>query len=150
MRTSIPHQHDAGGAALVDAKGGHLIGLVVSSDDPLVSAIPVDVLRAIGESFMAVGQPAIEWLGIHGSGHSEGGVIITEISPGGPAEGADLVAGDVIVAVNGESVDGMNHLAHLIRQAGVDTTIRLRVGTGDRTRTVGVTVGARPPGPSGP
>lgn len=149
LRTSIPHQHDAHGAGLIDVKGGHLIGLVIDSDDPLVSAIPVDVLRGIGESFLAVGQPAIEWLGIRGSIHSEGGVIITEIIPAGPAEGAGLVAGEVIVKVDGQLVDGMNHLAHLIRQAGLDTTIRLQIGSGDRMRPVAVTIGTRPPGPSG-
>ncbi len=144
LRTSIPYRDDAAGAALVDSKGGHLVGLVIGSDDPLLSAIPLPVLRHIGQSFVEVGEPALEWLGVRGSVHSDGGVIITEIIGGGPAASHGLLAGEVIVAVDDEPVENMNHLAHLIRRAGADAAVRVQVASGDRTRTVEVTIGTHP------
>lgn len=150
LRTSIPRQDDAGGSPLLDSKGGNPIGLVIESNDPLVSAIPLRTLRTIGESFVSVGQPAVEWLGVRGGTHGDGGVVLAEIISGGPAEAAGLLEGDVILTFDNRPVASMNHLAHLIREAGADTPVRLQLRDGEqRRRTVTVTVGTRPPGPSG-
>jgi S1-C subfamily serine protease len=150
IRTSIARRHDADGAALVDRKGGHLVGLVVDAHDPLLSAIPTSTLQRVGQAYATVGAPAVEWLGVAGVVRPEGGVIITRVPEGGPADAVGLSVGKAIVAVDGQAVVDMNHLAHLVRRAGVGTTIRLRVVAGTTTTRVDVAVGVRPPGPSGP
>ena len=149
LRTSIPRQDNAGGSPLLDSKGGNPLGMVIDSNDPLLSAFPLRTLRTIGESFVSVGQPAVEWLGIRGNAHGDGGVVIAEIIGGGPAEAAGLIEGDVILTFDNQPVASMNHLAHLIRRAGPETPVRLQLGDGQRRRIVIVTVGTRPPGPSG-
>ena len=144
IRTSIPSRGSAEGGPLLDRKSGHLIGLVVHGNDPLVSAIPLETLRAIGAGFTTVGHPSVEWLGVRGSPHDGGGVIVTGIVGNGPADGVDLALNDVVLAVDGVPVENMNHLAHLIRLAGADTTVQLVVARGDATITIEVTVGTHP------
>ena len=48
------------------------------------------------------------------AGTNRGAIIVTSIR-GGPAYKADIVAGDLVTAVNGEGIDGLHHLIEKIR-----------------------------------
>lgn len=71
-------------------------------------------------------------------------VVISEIAPESPAETANLQAGDIIVAINGETVESGNDVSTLVQQTlGEPTEIRLeREG---QTVTVSLTPRANPP-----
>lgn len=71
-------------------------------------------------------------------------VVISEIAPESPAETANLQAGDIIVAINGETVESGNDVSTLVQQTlGAPTEIRLeREG---QTVTVSLTPRANPP-----
>jgi len=150
LRTSIPNRDGADGATLVAMNDGAVLGLVVASDDPLVSAIPVATLRRIGNAVTTVGAPAVEWLGVRGSLRPAGGVTIDEIIESSPADGIDMLDGDAVLALDGEAIANMNHLAYLVREAGAENTVRLRLLRDGRLRTVDVTIGLRPVPPSEP
>ena len=55
------------------------------------------------------------------------GVLVLEVEPGEAAEEAGLGQGDVIVSVNGETVEGLEEFERLIDQARKDGAARLRV-----------------------
>ncbi|THD61949.1 MAG: serine protease [Bradyrhizobium sp.] len=68
--------------------------------------VPIDLLKPVLDDlrkFGRVNQPARPWLGIL-SAEIENKVVVVGISAKGPAARAELKAGDVILAVNGEKV----------------------------------------------
>jgi S1-C subfamily serine protease len=55
-------------------------------------------------------------------GVKSGGLLVTEVEPGGLAERAGLKAGDCVTAVNGERVMSASDLAGAMRRAGKAAT----------------------------
>lgn len=119
------------GGALVN-KEGKLIGIntaKVQSTDGIGFAIPVNVAKPVVKSFIENGMFESVQLGIRGVNldifkqyyqvdeklDTEKGVVISEIPKGGNASRSDLKVKDIIVGINGESIDSMNQLKqHLL------------------------------------
>ena len=88
------------------------------------------------------------------------GALILELSPGSPADKADLqgsenlatvngvdirVGGDVIIAIDGDPIISTDVLiSHLARFTDVGQTIALRIVRDGEEQTIEVTLGARP------
>ena len=114
--TAPPHPQ-FGGAALIGADG-RLLGIgslwinVAAKGAPPKSGnmfVPIDRLKPILEDLIENGRPSTPrrpWLGVN-TNESAGRVFITRVTPGGPAAGAGLKAGDVIVGVAGRRVADM-------------------------------------------
>jgi len=69
-------------------------------------AVPVELLTPIMGDLLSRGRssaPPRPWLGIY-CGDGEGAVVVQRVSPGGPADKADIRAGDRIVAVGDTEV----------------------------------------------
>ena len=112
------------GGPVIDARGA-LIGLVTvvvpesSADAPAVAAIPVPLLAAVLED---VARPATSRRGIvglaaesllipgtpDGARHDERVLMVSAVRPGLPADQAGVRAGDLIRAVDGAPLDGMD------------------------------------------
>jgi S1-C subfamily serine protease len=70
--------------------------------------VPIDLLKPLLGDLVARGRPSKPsrpWLGVQ-TQDVHGNVIVTDVSPQGPADRAALRAGDVIVAVGGQPVKG--------------------------------------------
>lgn len=90
-------------------------------------------------------RPGIEGRRVVTGAHSVPGALIVEVLTDTPAAKAGLVAGDVISAVNGVTVDMSNTLAALIGQHRPGDRVTLDVmGANHQTRVVTVTLGANP------
>lgn len=91
---------------------------------------------------LGCGAVSSDWEGgIHARmGHSpERGLRVLEVPPDGPAARAGLAAGDVIVAIDGEQVDGMPPEAIAERLRGeVGSRVRLRLDRSGRLLTLQV------------
>ncbi len=79
-------------------------------------------------------------------GRSQGaeGARVREVSPGGPAQRAGVLAGDLIVAVNGKTVRGPDparQVIELLRGVRPGNTVDLRVLRHGTTRTLSVLAG---------
>jgi carboxyl-terminal processing protease len=60
-------------------------------------------------------------------------LVVTSTIPGSPAEGAGLVAGDVVARIDGAAVDGLTSDAALAKVRGAkDTAVTLTIARGDR------------------
>jgi len=103
-----------GGGALIGADGkllgiGSLVVQQTASDGESVDlnmAVPVELLTPIMGDLLSRGRssaPPRPWLGIY-CGDGEGAVVVQRVSPGGPADKADIRAGDRIVAVGDTEV----------------------------------------------
>ncbi len=70
----------------------------------------------------------------------DGSVKVVKVLPDGPSDGS-LEAGDVITAVNGEAVEGVEDLTDAISEAGVGANLTLTVTRDGSEMDVSVTIG---------
>lgn len=72
------------------------------------------------------------------------GASIESLTPGAPGEQAGLREGDVVVAINGESVDSSTALTRAVGSVRPGQTMRLDLYRDGRRQTVNVRAGTRP------
>ncbi len=108
-----PAHPNWGGTGLISADG-ELIGIGSlqlerereGKAEHVNMIVPIDLLKPVLEDlrrFGRVNRPARPWLGLY-STEIDNKVVVIGISGNGPAARAELKAGDVILAVNGERV----------------------------------------------
>ncbi len=114
--TAPPHPN-FGGAVLID-RGGKLVGIGSLFTTVAISGlgsipgnlfVPIDLLKPILADLIAKGrssEPLRPWLGVY-SEETHGRVIVTRVTPEGPAERAGLKSGDVILMVKQKEVSGL-------------------------------------------
>jgi S1-C subfamily serine protease len=142
-----------GGAALLDAND-NLIGvgslrlqMLQGGDTVEINMIvPIDLLKPILDDLVTRGQVRREarpWLGVFSAERSNG-VVVMNVSDGGPADTAGLKSGDIISELDGEEVAGLGDFYRKLwarAPAGSEFSLRivrsgreswLRVKTADR------------------
>ncbi|SLN27541.1 S1C family serine protease [Oceanibacterium hippocampi] len=151
--TSPPHA-DWGGAALVDPQGRLVgIGSLIVGDarpgpppEPGNMFVPIDLLKPILGDLLAGGRveaPPHPWFGMF-TRDTDDGVVVSAVTPDGPAAGAGIRPGDKVVAVGGMPVGAMAELFRTAWAMGPPGTVielglerdgaplSLPVTTGDR------------------
>lgn len=113
IKTSVPKQQRMAGAALRNT-AGQVVGVVVSTDGPNVSALPIDRALRTAKALMANGSGSSSWLGLQSTA-DDVGVWVERVDEAGPAAGL-LQPGDRLITVNGVPVRDLDHLIHLVRQ----------------------------------
>jgi S1-C subfamily serine protease len=146
-------------------------------------AVPINTARDVVRQLKADGEVEHAYLGITGSSVTPDlakalklpvgrGVLVDEVVEGGPAdeagirggdssatiEGANVkVGGDLIVAVDGDDVSGMEEVIDAVNTAAPGDQLKLTIRRGKEAKTVTVTLGIRPEsvedaqsGPDGP
>ena len=79
------------------------------------------------------------------TGDSREGLLIKDVRPGSPAEEAGLLAGDLIVAVDGVLIANIYDYTHLIRRHKAGDQLQLNLKRGDERLRVHVLLGERQP-----
>ena len=74
----------------------------------------------------------------------ETGVVVLHVIVGSPANDAGLQRSDILVSVDGTSVDGVQSVAQAVRDASPDDVLALEVQRDDSTLSVDVTIGEHP------
>lgn len=116
------------GAALLDRQGKLLgIGSLVVGDAmgkrtnvPGNMFVPIDVLKPVLGDFIANGKSTAKvrpWIGIN-TQEVQGNLIVTRVSPEGPADDAGLKAGDIIVGIRGQEIKGQADFYTKLWQSG--------------------------------
>ncbi len=118
-------------------------------------AIPINVAMDIADQLRSEGHVTRGWLGVmiqpvskdlaesFGMDRPEG-ALIADVDPDGPAARDGVQAGDIVLAVNGETVERSSNLPRLIGRVAPDSEVELTVlRAGDR-KTLSVTVGDWP------
>jgi S1-C subfamily serine protease len=146
---TAPPYADFSGAGLLD-RDGRLVGIGSlftrieipgSGYAPCNLFIPIDRLKSVLKDLLVTGRPsgpARPWLGIQAK-EVEGRVSVIRVSSGGPGEQAGVQAGDLVLAVDDQTVSG---LAELYRKvwalggAGVDVPLSVLRGAEVKKLTV--------------
>ncbi|MDI3340287.1 MAG: trypsin-like peptidase domain-containing protein [Sphaerobacter sp.] len=145
------------GGPLLDA-AGRVIGINAMVAAPGVAlAVPSHV---VGAFVSHLGEPA-PWLGITAlpvlippayrrSAGAAAGLLITEVAPGGPAEAAGLLPGDVIVQVAGEPIRQPRHLLEALARTPAGAELALAIFRGGRPLATAVRPTLRAAGSDAP
>jgi serine protease Do/serine protease DegQ len=146
------------GGALVDARG-RLVGInsaIVSTTRGNIGigfAIPVNLASSIMHSLIETGTVARGYLGVSpesvtpefaetlGLPKGTKGVVIADVTPGSPAEKADLKRTDVILSVNGRALSSLEDLRLTIAQSMPGSKVILNIVRDGSAHPVEVTLG---------
>jgi S1-C subfamily serine protease len=119
---------------------------IAAPDGPEVRAIPVRQMAAKMMARAAAGENRSSFgLGIQAPAGAlaavfgKEGVIVSEVLAGGPADTADIVVGDILLAVGEVEIDSVDTAARALSTANLDTPVTLRVRRADRVSDVTVT-----------
>jgi S1-C subfamily serine protease len=127
-----PYNSSFGGAALVDSAGS-VVGVTSLrlGDAPYVNlAIPIEKFLPGKDELLAKGRVESRrprpWLGLYTVG-AERGVVVSGLSPVGPARTAGFRPGDVIVRLNGTKVESQEDFYRRLWQGSVDQDVQIVV-----------------------
>jgi len=127
---------------------------IAGSGNALGFAIPVDIVKSIMPGLIKNGRIPTPGIGIAAGDEALAmrlgieGVIIARISPGSPAERADLrvmnastkAIGDVITGANGRPIRSAFDLTDQLEDVGIGQSIRLTVKRDGKTVEVEVEI----------
>jgi len=152
------------GGALVNASG-QLIGITsaiasLGSSDSSSSqsgnigigfAIPVNEAKSIANQLITSGTATHPYLGVSSKdgvvadgSAKRAAAVLTNVVAGTPADKAGLKAGDAVIAVDGNSIDGSLSLVAQVRERTVGDSVALKVIRGGQSKDVNVTLIAKP------
>lgn len=113
-------------------------------------AIPVNLASNIADQLIKDGSAEHAFLGVTmqdatatADGVTRRGAKVVEVSSGSPAADAGLQAGDVIVAIDDDSVNGAESLTAYVREKAADQKVTLTYVRDGKTQTVDVTLAVR-------
>ncbi|MFT5040289.1 MAG: serine protease Do [Hyphomicrobiaceae bacterium] len=148
------------GGALINLKG-ELVGIntaIVSRSggyQGIGFAIPSDMAQSIMDNLITHGRVLRGWLGVMIQNidsdmadalglESQGGVLVSDVSEDSPALEAGVEVGDVIIQVDGTTVDSTGALRNKIAGSGAGTKVKLGVLRNGKRKNIKVLLGELP------
>ncbi len=149
------------GGALINAEG-EVIGIntaIISStggSHGIGFAIPIDLAKQVMEQIIEHGRVIRGWIGASGQDlvpalaksmdlpEDTGGVLLSGVLEGGPADEAGIVPGDIIQRINGEPVNSAQAVMNQIATASPGTSMQLTILRGQQVIPVQLIVSERP------
>ncbi|MFQ6673508.1 MAG: S1C family serine protease [Fidelibacterota bacterium] len=125
---------------------------VLDSLTEKLSELKIDVKES--PAYLSVRGPKTTWLGVYVQPLTDqlrnsfrvkdpGGVLVSDVVEGSPAEAAGLKAGDVIVSVDRKKMGDSADFVSLIRGKSPGDRVRLRIVRDGRKRTITATLDSR-------
>jgi S1-C subfamily serine protease len=146
----------AEGGALIDAQG-RVLGMTVLGPRRRPLAIPTSTIERAVDQLLARGHVFRAYLGaglrplrsqrqadkLPASSRGRG-VLVVDLDPEGPAKRAGLLIGDVITSWNGNAIDRVRDVIHLLGPESVGSTVDLALVRGGESKALQVMLGERP------
>jgi len=141
------------GDGVVFTSDGRFVGMIAAGpNDGRVAVLRGSALLRTAVD-LAQGRSVVHpWIGITGHDLEPGegataaghGAMVSAVSIGGPADAAGLLPGDVVVALNGQTVESMAQVARMVHRHQALDQIVVQVDRAGTELSVTVTVGAQP------
>jgi S1-C subfamily serine protease len=142
------------GGPLVDAEGklvglnswyygrGSTRSLTTDAADRLVKSLVAH--GRVKKPYLGIGtQPVFLGADAARLAGQERGLMVIGVEPGSPAATGGVLQGDILVAIDGEAVNGMRHLFRALQGIEVDSDHTVKVVRGGELKELKVTVGER-------
>jgi len=158
IQTDAPINPGNSGGALLDAKG-RVVGINTAilshsgGSNGVGFAIPINLVRSVAEQLVSTGKVERGFLGVNlepltpdlaaqfGTGT---GALVTDVTPGKPADKAGLKSGDIITTLNGKVVENPNHLQLAVISLPPGTEVTIGYLRDGKEATVNVKLDVRP------
>ena len=149
---ALSHRDDGG--PVVDASE-HLLGISTLGHDDSVLIIPPSTVERSVETLLAHGRVERGWLGLalqpvaipdawREAAGDESGLMIMSVVADGPAAGAGLQVGDILLTVGGERAAHVRHLAEHLGSDSIGRQVELGVLRSGSARALRATISTRP------
>jgi putative serine protease PepD len=146
IQTDAAINHGNSGGPLLDTSGTVVgVNAQIESEsggnDGVGFAIPVNTVKTITSQLIAGQKITHPFLGVYLEDASGGGVTITKLTAGGPADTAGVKAGDIITAVDSTPITTSDDLVAAISADTVGQKVTLTVTRGGASQQISVTLG---------
>ncbi|MEV0155256.1 trypsin-like peptidase domain-containing protein [Micromonospora sp. NPDC050686] len=155
IQTDAAVNHGNSGGPLVDG-AGRVVGvnstiksLVADGQEAgnigLAFAIPINQAKRITQDIIGTGKARRTVIGAQVGGPNAGsgdGVRLQQVEPSGPAAGAGLRAGDVILRLNGRPMSAPTDLIALVRKFAPGSVVTVEYRRGSTRQNTSVTLAA--------
>ena len=144
------------GGPMVDA-AGKVAGMNTSGPRNMALTIPASTVNRVVNQLVSKGRIARGYLGLGMqpvrlpdtlksalSLASNGGVIVINVEPNGPADKAGVLIGDVLVAIDGNPVSDTGNVQAMLGTETVGKSLKVQLIRGGAPLEVTLTVGERP------
>jgi serine protease Do len=142
------------GGPLVNRRG-EIVGINEIGVVGLSGAIPSNVARVVARSLIETGRVIRGWSGITVQPRLEAagegaGVLVSDVAAGSPAAGAGVQPGDLIIACDGQPIEGgeekaVSHFNRLEASQLPGTEFTVEFMRGDRKKTARIELSTREP-----
>ena len=160
LQIDAPVNRGNSGGPAFDERGG-VIGVNTAIYSPsggsvgIGFAIPTEVAKDVISALKEKGSVSRGWIGVQIQPVTQDiadslglkatkGALVAQPAKGGPAEGAGLKSGDVIIAIDNEKIDGPRELSRKIAALGPGKTVGLTFLRGGAEKTVQLKLGVLP------
>ena len=144
------------GGPLIDLQG-NVVGIntaIVASGQGIGFAIPINMAKDIVAQLKSKGEVTRGWLGVgiqdltpelaeYYKLDRKDGVLVTHVFEGDPADRGGIKVNDIIIAVNGESVNSSRDLSRKIAGLGVGKKTSITVLRDGKERTITIETAKR-------
>jgi S1-C subfamily serine protease len=107
-------------------------------------AIPSNTVARIASAIIAGHPVKHSYVGVELNGSSAGGAGISSVQPGSPAQAARLQDGDLITAIDGQTITSTDQFIATVDNYQPGQTITLTIKRGGQTTSIKVKLGTRP------
>ena len=154
MRVTAPLHEGFAGGAVVDASG-RLIGIGTAAQiRGLAVVIPAAIAWKSVAHVLEHGRPRTGFLGLsgqpvrlaerqRGNGGRDRGLLVLDVTAGGPAEAAGVLIGDIVLDLDQQAIASVDNLLALLNTERVGRSVPLRVLRGGVATDLSVTIGER-------
>jgi len=145
------------GGPLINMKG-EVVGIntmIIAGGQGIGFAIPIDLAKGIVTQLKTNGEVTRGWLGItiqdlkgelaeYYGLKGKTGVLVASVVPGDPADQAGIKPKDIIINVNGQTVNSSRDLTSLTANLSVGDEAQVRILRNGKSKTLEVQIGKRP------
>jgi S1-C subfamily serine protease len=154
LETDVDLPPGFSGGALVDMQGRFLGLLTAALSRTAAVVIPGETISRVTQTlqqhggirrgYLGVGAHPVRLpQGLWARAGSEGGLILLNVEPEGPADRAGLLMGDVLVSLGGQPLHSIEELLGYLGDEKVGTQVQAKVLRAGEVREVPITLGKR-------
>jgi len=148
LRLDLTVYPGSSGGAVVDT-AGRVLGISTSALSRIAGlAVPASTINRVVDELLRTGHVSRGYLGLglHPVSLPDGstGLIVLSAEPNGPAAGAGVLLGDILVALSGKSLRDTDEIQTILDSQSVGKPVAARIVRGGQVIELTITVGERP------